>query len=195
MTDLQSAVQALQDGEVVVVPTDTVYGLACLPARPDAVAKIFELKGRSQTKALPVLGASLSDLTDVAQFDLVARSLAEEFWPGPLTLVLSRASAFDHDLGGSDPKTVAVRIPESKITAELMTLVGPLAVTSANLSGEDPVAGVEQARALFGDRVSSYLDEGTCDSSPSTVVSLLEGLRVLRAGAISEERLRQAVTP
>lgn len=192
--DVDVVAAELRAGGVAVVPTDTVYGLACLPDRAEAVAAIFSLKGRPDDKALPVLGASLDDLERVARFDDAALAVAERYWPGPLTLVLPRAETFTHDLGGRGDETVAVRVPESELALVLLEAVGPLAVTSANLSGRSPAVTVEQARAAFGDRVDVYLDYGRCDAPASTVVSLVDGLDVVRPGPVSESQLRQVVT-
>lgn len=172
-----------------MVPTDTVYGLACLPELPAAVATIFELKGRPDDKPLPVLARDARALEPIAEFDTQAAALAQRFWPGPLTLVLRRAAGFDHDLGGNDTATVAVRVPENEVALALLEAAGPLAVTSANLSGASPATTADEARAIFGDRVPVYLDGGPSRGLPSTVVSLVGGPRVLREGALSEDEI------
>lgn len=182
MTD---ALDSLASGNVIVVPTDTVYGLACLPHLPQAVRKIFELKGRPDAKPLPVLGDGLDSLRAVAEFDERATRLAREHWPGPLTLVLPRASRFAHDLGGDDNATVAVRVPRNETILELLASSGPLAVTSANRSGEVPATTIEEARSIFGDRPGAYIDGGTCRGVPSTVLSLVGDPVVLREGSLS----------
>ena len=176
------------------MPTDTVYGIAALPQRADAVARIFDLKGRPDDKPLPVLGASRADLSAVARFDEDAVAVTDRFWPGPLTLVLPRADGFDADLGGDDKTTVAVRVPQSPLALALLRNAGPLAVTSANRSGEPPSATIEEARGYFEDGVALYLDEGPSNGASSTVASLIDGLTILRAGPVSEDDLRQIVT-
>jgi L-threonylcarbamoyladenylate synthase len=185
----------LARGQVVVVPTDTVYGLAARPDRPEAVTQIFELKGRSDNKPLPVLGASVESLTEVVSFDARVLLLAVRFWPGALTLVLPRAAGFTHDLGTDKRGSVAVRVPQSETMLDLLAVAGPLAVTSANRSGEPPALTVDDARRVFGDSVSSYVDGGSCSGEPSTVVSLVGDLLVLRTGPISEDEIRQTLTP
>lgn len=170
---------AIRAGGVAIVPTDTVYGLA---AAPDAAAEIFELKKRPASKALPVLGTGPAQLRAVAQLDEVALALAEKAWPGPLTLVVPRAGGFTADLGGSDTSTIAVRVPAHPLALELLALSGPLAVTSANRSGDPPATTAHAARALFPDAV--LLDGGTCDGSPSTVVSITGEAQVLREGEL-----------
>lgn len=179
--------QALQAGAVAIVPTDTVYGLAARPDVPDAVAGLFRLKGRPRDKAIPVLGASLESLEDVAAFDDRARSLASLYWPGGLTIVLRRAGGFDADLGGSDDGTVAVRVPSRDKTIELIEITGPLAVSSANRSGEPPCTSAAEALALWPDLPT--LDDGPADGEPSTVISLVGAPRLLRVGPLADEAM------
>ena len=194
--DLQLAITALAQGQVVVVPTDTVYGLAARPDRPEAVANVFELKGRERQKALPVLGADLDSLRDIVEFDERALTLANEFWPGPLMLVLSRRSGWEHDLGAGVNDSVAVRVPDSAETQRLLSSAGPLAVTSANRSGRRPAANVEEARALFEEEVAVFIDGGSSGGGvASTVVSLVGELSILRSGPIDADDLRQTLTP
>ena len=181
MTD---AVTALRNGGVIVVPTDTVYGLACLPRHRSAVERIFELKGRPDSKPLPVLGDGIGALETVAEFDDRARALARKYWPGPLTMVLPRTGTFTFDLGGDDLATVAVRVPQDAVTLELLGRSGPLAVTSANMSGEPAAATLDEARAIFGSAVDAYVAGDGGIGTASTVVSLIGPPRVLREGAV-----------
>ena len=182
MTD---ALDALRQGSVVVIPTDTVYGLACLPDRPGSVRKIFELKGRPDEKPLPVLGDGLGSLHGVAEFDDRAVRLATSYWPGPLTLVLPRAPGFTYDLGGDGTATVAVRVPANEVVLELLAASGPLAVTSANRSGDPPATSIEEAREIFGAGPAAYVDGGPCRGEPSTVLSLVGAPTVLRDGPLA----------
>jgi L-threonylcarbamoyladenylate synthase len=191
---IEQALAALDNGEVVVVPTDTVYGLAARLDRPQALASIFDMKGRPPDKPLPVLAAGAGDLEAVAIFDDAARRLAAAYWPGPLTLVLPRNPGFTADIGGArDDPTVGVRVPDEVTARELLTHSGPLAVTSANVSGSSPAASVEEAKAAFGDRVRAYLDGGAAGGTPSTVVSMVGEPAVLREGAIAGEELLAAI--
>ncbi len=192
-TVVAEAEEALRAGRLVVIPTDTVYGVAALPGVPGAVEALFAAKGRPEDKAIPVLGASAADLEAVARFDDAAQRIAARFWPGPLTLVLPRAEAFMVDLGGRDGDTVAVRVPSHDVALELLGRCGPLAVTSANRSGQPEASTVDGARAVLGDAVSIYLDGGECAGVPSTVASLVGGLNVLRPGPLSEEDLRASL--
>ena len=186
---MKQAVDVLRSGGVAVIPTDTVYGLACLPGLQDAVHAIFELKGRPEDKPLPVLGNGFEALTTVAIFDERAAELARRFWPGPLTLVLPRAIDFTHDLGGDDVTTVAVRVPQNEVALGLLAETGPLATTSANRSGEPPASSIAEARSIFGEEVGVYVDGGPCLGLPSTVLSLVGPPRVLREGALAAEEV------
>jgi L-threonylcarbamoyladenylate synthase len=182
--DVGTVAAAIAAGEVAILPTDTVYGVGALPDRARA---IFELKRRPLEKALPVLGAGIEQLHAVAELGEAALDLAARAWPGPLTLVVPRARAFTADLGGTDPATVAVRVPRHPLALELLRRTGPLAVTSANLSGEPPAGTCGEAQSLWPG--TPCLDGGPCDGTPSTVVSLLGEPKVLRAGELSEEQI------
>jgi L-threonylcarbamoyladenylate synthase len=193
MTDLEIALAALDRGLPVVIPTDTVYGVAARPEVPGAVAEIFRAKGRSEDKPLPVLAADQHAAHGVGDLDERALALAERFWPGPLTIVVRRAAGFTWDLGGRADGTVAVRVPAHEVALGLLRASGPLAVTSANLSGRPPATTVAEARAALAPQVSAFLDGGTCNGSPSTVVSLVGDLDVLREGALAGDELLRAL--
>jgi L-threonylcarbamoyladenylate synthase len=175
---------------VVVVPTDTVYGLAVMPGIPGAVDRLFAVKGRPEDKPIPVLAATGRALLAIAQFDAAARRVADRYWPGPVTLVLRRADNFNVPLGPRVEATIAVRVPDHPAALELLGLAGPLAVTSANRSGETPATTVDEARRILGEDVIVYLDGGVCNGESSTVVSLVDGVSVLRSGPITEEEIR-----
>lgn len=188
MTTVAEAAAAIRNGAMAIIPTDTVYGIA---AHPEAVAAIFRMKNRPRDKALPVLGVDVDQLGKVAELDDAARALAEEYWPGPLTIVVKRDQTFTADLGGTDTTTVAVRVPAHPVARELLRATGPLAVTSANVSGEPPATTYEEACALAPDLLC--LDGGTCDGLPSTIVSLAGEPRVLRRGALDGDALLASV--
>jgi tRNA threonylcarbamoyl adenosine modification protein (Sua5/YciO/YrdC/YwlC family) len=187
----QEAARLLAAGEVVIIPTDTVYGLAADLSRREAIAAIFSLKGRPQDKPLPVLGATIDDLQRVAVIEGDALKLATDFWPGPLTLVLPRREDFTTDLGGTGIATVGVRIPASPTALDLLRHSGPLAVTSANASGESPASTAQEAGEIFPEL--GVLDGGPSAGEASTTAQLHPQLKVLRSGAISEEELRQSL--
>jgi tRNA threonylcarbamoyl adenosine modification protein (Sua5/YciO/YrdC/YwlC family) len=189
MSQIDAAVAALRVGNLVVIPTDTVYGVAGLPRGRGAVASIFDSKGRPEDKPVPVLGATVEDLEEIVRFDDRAYRLAERFWPGPLTLVLPRAPLFSYDVGGQAPDTVGVRIPRHDVALELLARTGPLAVSSANRSGAPPAATVDEARAALGAAVAVYVDGGRCAGDVSSVVSLVEDTQVLREGAVPADQI------
>lgn len=176
---VEEAAAAIRTGAMVIIPTDTVYGIAALP---EAAAAIFDVKQRPRDKALPVLGSDAGQLAGIAALGESATALAERHWPGPLTLVVERRPEFTADLGGTNPRTVAVRVPAHAVSLDLLERTGPLAVTSANLSGEPPATTYEDACALARDLVC--LDGGTCDGVPSTVLSVVGRPQVLRRGSL-----------
>ncbi|MPZ69021.1 MAG: threonylcarbamoyl-AMP synthase [Actinobacteria bacterium] len=186
MSDIDAALAVLRSGGVVVLPTDTVYGVGVSVSAPGAIETLFNLKRRPFDKPIPVLGPDVAALRDVVDIDERAVAIAERFWPGPLTLVLPRAAGFSTDLGGDGgAKGVAVRVPAHDLTLELLRAAGPLAVTSANRSGEPPATTIEEVRSYLDSGVGAYLDGGACDGVPSSVVSLLDGVAMLREGPIS----------
>ena len=185
MTDIDDLIAGLNSGVPVVIPTDTVYGVAVDLAVAGAVQRLFDVKGRPADKPVPVLGPDIPALRRVVDFDQRAELLAERFWPGPLTLVLRRARGFTTDLGGDATGGVAVRIPAHDVALSVLRASGPLAVTSANRSGEPPATTIDEARAYLGTGVGAFLDSGVCNGTPSSVVSLLDGIEMVREGPIS----------
>jgi L-threonylcarbamoyladenylate synthase len=190
---LASAADALAAGQLVVIPTDTVYGIAARSDRPEALAALFAAKGRPASLALPVLAADAGQAAQVGRLDGVAGVLAGAFWPGPLTIVVDRAPGFDADLGG-DGTTVGLRVPAYDEVLALLALTGPLATTSANRSGQPTPPTAGEVAAVFGTSVALYLDGGPArGGAASSVVSVTGNvLAVLRAGPISEVQLRLA---
>ena len=183
---IAEAAEALARGELVVFPTDTVYGLAARPDDAAATQRLFAVKGRSHDLPLPILAGSLAAAHVVAQFDERAELLAAA-WPGPITLVLPRAAdTLGWSLGG-DGRTVAVRIPKHPLALALLARSGPLAVTSANRSGAPPLEDAEALAAVFDEEVAVYLcQDGPLAGAASTVVDLMAAEpRILRTGALS----------
>jgi tRNA threonylcarbamoyl adenosine modification protein (Sua5/YciO/YrdC/YwlC family) len=167
---IEAAGRALASGGVVAIPTDTVYGLAVDPFRPGATDRLFALKSRPREVRLPVLVAGEEQVLEVAAAvpDL-ARRLMTRFWPGALTVVLPRRPESTADLG-ADGTTVAVRCPAHRVPVALCKVAGPLATTSANLHGQEPLTTAGAVRATFADALAVVLDGGTCAGLPSTVV-------------------------
>ena len=195
---LREAAAALADGAVVALPTDTVYGLAVDPAQPDAVERLFALKGRPADMALPILVAGSEQVALVAgDLEVAARALAERYWPGPLTLVVPRRPAFTVDLGGpaADRQTVGVRRPDHPVIVALCSLLGPLAVTSANLHGAPPATTADDVVGIFAgsDQPEVVLDGGECSGVPSTVVECRgPASHCLREGALPWAELHRS---
>jgi tRNA threonylcarbamoyl adenosine modification protein (Sua5/YciO/YrdC/YwlC family) len=196
--EVERAAAALARGEVVGLPTDTVYGIAALARLPEACTRLCALKERPEEVALPVLVADLDqalgliDRSDGSGRGLAA--LARAFWPGPLTVVVRRARAAPLGLGG-DPSTVGLRCPDNELVRRLARQLGPLAVTSANRHGDAPCVTAAEVRALFGRAVATVVDGGRCDSMPSTVVSLTgPEPRCVREGALAFGRVVAALS-
>jgi tRNA threonylcarbamoyl adenosine modification protein (Sua5/YciO/YrdC/YwlC family) len=167
----RAAVQ-LRAGRVVVLPTDTVYGLAALPGVEGATAALFALKGRAADVPLAVLCASPDQALGLAAEGAVTaevRRIVDRMWPGPLTLVLPRRPGLGYALGTSDA-TIGLRCPDQPVVRALAAAVGPLATTSANRHGEPTPAAAADVAALFGAGVALVLDGGPCAAPPSTVV-------------------------
>lgn len=194
-TGIAVALASLARGELVVTPTDTVYGIACDAFTPTSVHALLAAKGRGRDMPVPVLVGSIAAFQAVVatRGDFGDR-LVDALWPGPLTLVCQQQPSLRWDLGESGG-TVAVRMPDHELVRELLTRHGPLAVSSANRSGEPPATTCPEAQRQLGDAVRVYLDAGPSPGAePSTIVDLTSDVpRVLRAGAISVERLRELV--
>lgn len=189
---LTAATSAVLAGELVILPTDTVYGLGANAFDPAAVRRLLDAKGRGREMPPPVLVSTAATL-DALATDLPdwARLLVEKYWPGPLTLVVRQQPSLQWDLGETRG-TVAVRMPHDPVALELLGRTGPLAVSSANLTGYPAATDANEAADALGGRVSVVLDGGpTTDNVPSTIVDCTGSQpRVLRAGAIPIDELR-----
>jgi L-threonylcarbamoyladenylate synthase len=183
------AAAAARGGRLVVFPTDTVYGIGTRPDDPAATARLFDAKRRPRTLELPVLGATAAALRRLAEFDDRVERLAAGLWPGPLTLVLPRTrQSRAWDLGG-DPETIGVRIPRHPLALALLAATGPLAVTSANASGEPSGRTCEEVHDAFEDLVDVYLcEERPLTGEPSAVLDLAhDEPRLLRPGTLEPD--------
>lgn len=184
---IREAHQRIAGGEVVGVPTDTVYGLAVDPWNEDAVALLYELKGRPARKPIGLLAASVEQVEEIAALG-AGRDLARAHWPGALTLVVRPRVVIPDWVGDRALGTVGVRVPDHDLLRELLSVTGPLAVTSANRSGEADLVDDRTARALFGEGVACYLPGRSPGGLASTVVDASgRELRVLRQGPIAVE--------
>jgi L-threonylcarbamoyladenylate synthase len=192
---LDAAAAAIGNGELVLMPTDTVYGVAADAFTPPAVAALLAAKNRGRTMPVPVLIGEASTLVGlVTVVPPVATALAEAFWPGGLTLVLEHASSLAWDLGDAEG-TVAVRLPDDEVARDLLRRTGPLAVSSANRSGRPAATTADEAVAQLGVHAAVVLDGGPrAGSAASTIVDCtVRAPRVLRVGAIPVDRLREVV--
>jgi L-threonylcarbamoyladenylate synthase len=181
----------LRRGELAVLPTDTVYGVAADAFPPTATRAVFAAKGRSRSSPLPVLVRNRDQVEALAAVVPVeADRLIEALWPGPVTIVLHVQPGLVWDIGDNEG-TVALRMPDDAVTLDVIAEVGPLAVTSANRSGEPPATTVEAARAGLGEAVAVYLDGGPReDARPSTIVDFTRGEPVvLRDGDVEPDSL------
>jgi tRNA threonylcarbamoyl adenosine modification protein (Sua5/YciO/YrdC/YwlC family) len=180
------AMVVLDAGGVVGVPTDTVYGIGADPFKEAAVTRLFEVKGRSALKAIAILAADTDQAGTVARLTPEARELADRHWPGPLTLVLRRVQGAPDWLGDPERNTVGVRVPDHPAALALLRATGPLAVTSANRSGDPPVPGPDEAEAILGDLVAFYVPGTSGGGESSTVVDVTgPEARVLRRGPVA----------
>jgi tRNA threonylcarbamoyl adenosine modification protein (Sua5/YciO/YrdC/YwlC family) len=194
---IAAAALAAQRGQLVVFPTDTVYGIGADAFDAAAVRRLLAAKGRGREMPPPVLVSAATTLDALAVgVPAYARALIKELWPGPLTIVCRQQPSLQWDLGDTRG-TVAVRMPDHDVALELLARTGPLAVSSANRTGRDAATDADQAEAMLGESVEVLLDGGpTPGSVPSTIVDATgETGRVLRLGAVPLERLREIVEP
>jgi L-threonylcarbamoyladenylate synthase len=192
---IAAAARAVSSGQLVVIPTDTVYGVGADAFDGAAVAALLAAKGRGRDMPLPVLVGSWDTIDGlVAVVSKTARDLVEAFWPGGLTLVVAQAPSLAWDLGDARG-TVAIRMPQHPVALELLARTGPMAVSSANISGRPAALTQAQAREQLAETVEVYLDGGPAlVGVASTIVDVTaEVPRILRAGAIGVEALQEVV--
>jgi L-threonylcarbamoyladenylate synthase len=190
---VQAAIDAVKRGDLVVMPTDTVYGIGADAFKAWSVTAMQNAKGRGRDVPPPVLVGSRGTL-DGLVFGMppLARDLVEAFWPGGLTIVVEHAPSLQWDLGDTNG-TVGLRMPLHPIALEVLRETGPMAVSSANKHGQPAPIDVNDAREQLGYSVSVYLDGGPCaDSAPSTIIDVTGDIpRLLRAGALDIEQIRK----
>ena len=192
---IQHAADVLRHGGLVAFPTDTVYGLAALPAEAELIERLYVVKGRNHAKAIAVLIGKAADLEKVSSDPgAIARRLAETFWPGPLTLIVPRHPDLPEVI--SPLPTIGVRMPDHPVALQLLSLTGPLAVTSANLSGERNTLTAGDVQTQLSGRIHLILDGGeTPGGIPSTVVDCTgEAPVILRPGPISMGKLKRGLS-
>ncbi|MBN6190089.1 MULTISPECIES: L-threonylcarbamoyladenylate synthase [Microbacterium] len=205
LAGMRNARQAIGRGDLIVIPTDTVYGVAADAFSPTAVQRLLDAKGRGRDQPPPVLIGSKETLTALAEsVPEPVQRLVDAFWPGGLTIVLPAQPSLVWDLGETQG-TVAVRMPEGRVVLELLAETGPLAVSSANLTGRDAAISALDAEKMLGDSVAVYLADGmSANGIASTIVdatSLVrrgaddgEGVvRILRHGVVTREQLHEVL--
>jgi L-threonylcarbamoyladenylate synthase len=194
---IESASMAIQRGHLVVLPTDTVYGVAADAFDPEAVAALLQAKGRGREMPPPVLVSNATTLDALARdVPAFARALVDAFWPGPLTLVCRQQTSLMWDLGDTRG-TVAVRMPDHPLTLEILERTGPLAVSSANVTGLPAATDADQAEDMLGESVSVVVDAGESPVGEASTIVDCTGAqgRVLREGALSLEQLNEVLEP
>lgn len=192
---ITTATQSVQSGELVVLPTDTVYGLGANAFDAVAVSDLLRAKGRGRDFPVPVLVGSWTTIDGlVAEVDPRTRDLVEAFWPGGLTLVVRHAPSLNWDLGDAKG-TVAVRMPLHPVAIELLEKTGPMAVSSANRHGRPPAQTAAEAQDQLGEDVAVYLEDGPAPGGvASTIVDVTAARpRILRQGALDAAALRAVV--
>nr|WP_326998637.1 L-threonylcarbamoyladenylate synthase [Clavibacter michiganensis] len=199
LTGMRLARQAVGRGEVVVIPTDTVYGIAADAFNPEAVQRLLDAKGRGRDAPPPVLIPGQSTLDALADFvPDVVRRLVDEFWPGGLTVILVAQPSLVWDLGETRG-TVALRMPANSFALELLAETGPLAVSSANKTGQPAAATAQDAAEQLGDSVSIFLDGGAAGGAASTIVDASRvtdaggRVRIVREGAVTRAQIQQLI--
>jgi L-threonylcarbamoyladenylate synthase len=206
LTGMRLAKASLGRNGLVVIPTDTVYGIAADAFSHEAVASLLEAKGRGRQSPPPVLIGNIGALAGLAvDVPEIAHKLAETFWPGALTMILKSQPSLTWDLGDTK-STVALRMPDHKIALALLQETGPLAVSSANLTGEPAATTCQQAEKYFGDKVKVYLDGGASPKAEASTILDLTGVvdvmgedgnlktegkvKLVRRGALSASKLK-----
>jgi L-threonylcarbamoyladenylate synthase len=193
-SQIQSALEVLKSGGLVAFPTDTVYGLGALVFDGKAVESIYAAKDRPIEKAIPVLLGDADDLPKVTSaLPEMAVKLTSRFWPGPLTLVLPKLQTLPQAVSATD--TVAVRVPDHKVARALLRAAGPMAVTSANISGQSSPTTAEEVFSQLNGRIALIIDGGkTPGGIPSTLVDCTKAIpEILRAGPISLDEILSAL--
>lgn len=209
LTGMRLAKVSLGRNDLAVIPTDTVYGLAANAFSPEAVQKLLSAKGRDRQSPPPVLIANLNMARALVEsLPEAAVKLAETFWPGALTMILKSQPSLDWDLGETK-QTVALRVPDHKIALALIEETGPLAVSSANLTGQPAATTAKQAFDYLADSVEVYLDGGPSPKGEASTILDLTGLvdvyddkgevtttgkvKVIRQGALSISKIRSVI--
>ena len=182
--NLGDAINAVKEGKIVGIPTETVYGIGVDPYSQSAVDKIFDLKERSLDKPLSVL---ISSYEEISKLDVVSKipDVVELYWPGPLTIIVETKAKFANGVGTNNPLTIGIRVPDNELAIELLKNTGPLAVTSANISGNENILNHIDAENEFGAKIAIYLEGESVLGSGSTIVDFTKDeWEILREGPL-----------
>ncbi|MDO4978980.1 MAG: L-threonylcarbamoyladenylate synthase [Candidatus Saccharibacteria bacterium] len=182
---MEEAIQQLKNGGVVIIPTDTVYGIGCLASDEGAIKRIFEIKNRPLAKPINVLVAGIDQIRDIAEIEPKEEQIIREYMPGAVTIILKKKGVLP-DVLTAGLETVGVRIPDDETTRKIIEETGPLAVTSANYADEDPAREVADLPESLVEKVDYILDEGRVQGGmPSTIVQVVgDEIKTLRVGPI-----------
>lgn len=182
--NIQKAISCIKNEEVVGIPTETVYGIGVDPLSQAAVDKIFNLKERDENKPLSILVHSFHDLIKLKIISKVPE-IVELYWPGPLTIIVESELNFADGVGTKNPNSIGIRVPDNELALELLKKTGPLAVTSANISGQEDITNEKDAESVFGDKIGHYLQGSALHGSGSTIVDFRdEEFKVIREGPL-----------
>ena len=190
-SDIKVAIRKIKDGEIIVFPTDTVYGIGCDPYNENAVLRLYEIKKRKKTKSFPILGLSKTELEKIAEFNALEKKIAEKFWPGQITLVLKVKDEKIRQSLGLDKK-IAVRVPNNRCVLSLLKECKLLVGTSANISGTAPFTDPNEcSKDLI--KYDLLIDGGIIPSrKESTIVEIVgDDIKILREGNVSEMEIRE----
>ena len=191
--DLSKSIKALENGEVIIYPTDTLYALGADIFNNEAIKKIFKVKKRPYSNPLPVAVANFNEINKISYTNELVKRVVEQFLPGPLTLILKKKKSVPNIVtGGLD--NIAIRIPKNAIAIELLSTFGPLTVTSANIHGKKTSYVINDLKIQFSDRISAYVENGRLDKNPSTIVDLTsQKPLIVRKGPIKKDDILDAI--
>ena len=190
-SDIKVAIKKIKDGEIIVFPTDTVYGIGCDPYNKKAVLRLYEIKKREKTKPFPVLGLSKTELEKIAEFNTLEEKIAEKFWPGQVTLILKVKDEKIRQTLCLDKK-IAVRVPNNQCVLSLLKECKLLVGTSANISGTTPFTDPNECSKNLT-RYDLLIDGGIIPSqSESTIVEIMgDNIKILREGNVTEKEIKE----
>lgn len=191
--ELTNAIKAVEKGEIIVYPTDTLYALGANIFDEEVIKKLFRIKKRPTSVPLPVAVFDSNDMNGIAYIDKKTKKIINNFLPGPLTLLLKKKITIP-EIVTSGRDTIALRIPDNKIALELLSKTGPLTATSANIHGKNIGSIIDDLKKEFKNNVSIFLDDGVLDKSPSTILDLTtENPIIVRQGALKIEQIMKVI--